>query len=95
MPAGGDPWSAWAAHVLDAWVRGARDGLADPDIAAAARGCFLAAYTALARHGAPRDARDAVAEHTERYVPRGRSPADDGQASSVRRSCAPSARVAS
>ncbi len=96
-----DPRAAEAAlaatHRLrrDAWPRAARHGLTDPDIAAAARGCFLAAYAALARHGAARDVRDAVAVHTERYVLRGRSPADDRQASSVRRSCAPSARVAS
>jgi hypothetical protein len=36
-----------------------------------------AAYAALARQGAARDLRDAVAGFTERYVLRGRCPADD------------------
>ena len=57
--------------------RVARDALTDPALAAAARECFVAAYASLARHGVARDLRDAVAEHTERYVLRGRCPADD------------------
>ena len=59
------------------WERAARDGLTDPALAAAARECFLAAYAALARHGVARELRDAVAVYTERYVLRGRCPADD------------------
>lgn len=59
------------------WERAARDALTDPVLAAAARDCFLAAYAALARQGASRELRDAVAEFTERYVHRGRCPADD------------------
>jgi glutamate--cysteine ligase len=59
------------------WERVARDALTDPVLAAAARECFLAAYAALARHGADRRLRDALAEYTERYVLRGRTPADD------------------
>jgi glutamate--cysteine ligase len=59
------------------WGRAARDALTDPVLAAAARACFLAAYAALARQGAARDLRDAVAGFTERYVMRGRCPADD------------------
>ena len=59
------------------WERAARDALTDPGLAAAARDCFLAAYAALARHGVSRDLRDAVADFTERYVLRGRCPADD------------------
>jgi len=59
------------------WERAARDALTDPALAAAARECFLAAYAALARQGVSRDLRDAVADFTERYVLRGRCPADD------------------
>ena len=59
------------------WERAARDALADPALAAAARECFVAAYAALARQGASRGLRDAVADFTERYVLRGRCPADD------------------
>ncbi|GIE98928.1 glutamate-cysteine ligase family protein [Paractinoplanes rishiriensis] len=59
------------------WERAARDALTDPVLAAAARDCFLAAYAALARHGADRRLRDALADFTERYVLRGRTPADD------------------
>jgi glutamate--cysteine ligase len=59
------------------WERAVRDALADPDIAVAARSLFLSAYGALARRGAPRRMRDAIADYLERYVSRGRCPADD------------------
>ncbi|WP_238489442.1 glutamate-cysteine ligase family protein [Actinoplanes flavus] len=59
------------------WERAARDALTDPVLAAAARDCFLAAYAGLARQGVSRELRDAVADFTERYVYRGRCPADD------------------
>jgi glutamate--cysteine ligase len=59
------------------WERAARDALTDPVLAAAARECFLAAYAALARQGAARSLRDALADYTERYVLRARTPADD------------------
>ena len=59
------------------WERAARDALTDPELAAAARECFVAAYAALARQGVSRELRDAVADFTERYVLRGRCPADD------------------
>jgi glutamate--cysteine ligase len=59
------------------WERAARDALSDPELAAAARECFVAAYGALARQGVSREIRDAVADFTERYVLRGRCPADD------------------
>jgi glutamate--cysteine ligase len=65
---------AYAGRV---WEIAARDALTDARLAAAARECFVAAYAALARRGAPRDLRDAVAAFTERYVMRGRCPADD------------------
>ncbi len=61
----------------DLWERAARDALTDPGLAAAARSVFPAAYAALARRAAPRGVRDAVAVFCERYVFRGRCPADD------------------
>ena len=80
-----DPRAAEAAEQATAgltgeprlWERAARDALTDPVLAAAARDCFVAAYAALARHGAARGLRDAVAAFTDRYVMRGRCPADD------------------
>ncbi|MBB4740449.1 glutamate--cysteine ligase [Actinoplanes octamycinicus] len=73
---------AYAAtvHLVDEpllWERAARDALTDPVLADAARACFLAAYGSFARHGATRELRDALADFTERYVNRGRCPADD------------------
>lgn len=65
------------AYAKGVWERAARAALTDPELAVAARECFLAAYAALARQGAARDLRDAVAGFTERYVLRGRCPADD------------------
>jgi glutamate--cysteine ligase len=59
------------------WRRAARVGLADPDLAKAARACFAAAESALARSGAPPALRQAVSDFTERYPERGRCPAHD------------------
>ena len=61
----------------EVWRRAARIGLADPDLAKAARTCFAAAESALARTGAPAALRQALAAFTERYPERGRCPADD------------------
>ena len=80
-----DPLAAAEALVATAglagaprlWERAAGDALADPELAAAARSLFLSAYAALARRGAPRPVRDAVGGYLERYVLRGRCPADD------------------
>jgi len=78
-----DPLAAAEALVAtsgldgDLWTRAARDALTDPELAAAARSCFVSAYAALARQGAGRDLRDAVADYSERYVMRSRCPADD------------------
>jgi glutamate--cysteine ligase len=55
------------------WRRAARFGLADPGLAAAARTCFQAVIAALPA-GQVRSATEAFAE---RYVERGRCPADD------------------
>lgn len=68
---------ATAGLPPDAWTRAARDGLTNPLLSAAARSCFVAAYAALARQGADRGLRDAVATYIHRYVSRGRTPADD------------------
>ncbi|WP_432824809.1 glutamate-cysteine ligase family protein [Dactylosporangium sp. CA-092794] len=59
------------------WLAAARDGLTDPALAAAALACFTAAQSVLARRGAPLPVRDAVAGFLDRYVRRGRCPADD------------------
>jgi glutamate--cysteine ligase len=59
------------------WQRAARRGLEDPAIATAGVRCFEAAGAALGRLGAPAHIRRAVADFTERYVVRGRCPADD------------------
>ena len=46
-------------------------------LAKAAQECFEAADAALARLDAPPAVRNAVADYSERYVRRGRCPADD------------------
>ncbi|MCQ4045874.1 ergothioneine biosynthesis glutamate--cysteine ligase EgtA [Streptantibioticus rubrisoli] len=87
-----DPLAALAAHravgALDLrpydrapgnplWQRAARHGLADPALRGAAEACFAAAREALPRLGASTAIRTAVDAFTERYVARGRCPADD------------------
>lgn len=59
------------------WVGAARDGLSDPELRAAAAVCFDLALEALPRMGATRAVQDAVAGFRDRYVARGRCPADD------------------
>ncbi|MYT34280.1 MULTISPECIES: ergothioneine biosynthesis glutamate--cysteine ligase EgtA [unclassified Streptomyces] len=59
------------------WRTAARAGLTDPELHAAAVACFDAAQEALPRLGAAPEIRAAVAEYVERYVARGRCPADD------------------
>lgn len=59
------------------WERAARDALADPVIAAAARSCFVAALEALPRLGVPVSVRAAAEAYHARYVERARTPADD------------------
>ncbi|MFP3986573.1 ergothioneine biosynthesis glutamate--cysteine ligase EgtA [Streptomyces sp. E11-3] len=59
------------------WLDAARHGLADPELRDAAAGCFAAALDALPRRGVPTAVRDAVGAFAERYVDRGRCPADD------------------
>jgi glutamate--cysteine ligase len=59
------------------WVAATRDGLTDPELHEAAVVCFAAAAEALPRLGATAEVQCAVAEFTDRYVARGRCPADD------------------
>ncbi|MFW3463890.1 ergothioneine biosynthesis glutamate--cysteine ligase EgtA [Streptomyces microflavus] len=59
------------------WTMAAREGLADPELRAAAVVCFETALTALDRMGASEAVRDTVAAFNDRYVARGRCPADD------------------
>ena len=59
------------------WLRAARLGLADPALAKAASECFTAACASLARSGASAQVTGAVADFADRYVSRGRCPADD------------------
>ncbi|MFE5908969.1 ergothioneine biosynthesis glutamate--cysteine ligase EgtA [Streptomyces wedmorensis] len=62
------------------WVAAARDGLADPELHAAARTVFAVALDALPRVGASESVRRAVAAFQERYVIPGICPADELQA---------------
>ncbi|MEU8714139.1 ergothioneine biosynthesis glutamate--cysteine ligase EgtA [Streptomyces sp. NPDC048663] len=59
------------------WIDAARTGLGDPELHEAAVACFAAALEALPRLGAAREVVAAVAAFTDRYVRRGRCPADD------------------
>ncbi|MET8751221.1 ergothioneine biosynthesis glutamate--cysteine ligase EgtA [Streptomyces sp. NPDC004667] len=59
------------------WHTAARTGLADRDLRTAATACFEAAAEALPRLGADTRVRDTVGDFTDRYVRRGRCPADD------------------
>ncbi|WP_326586644.1 ergothioneine biosynthesis glutamate--cysteine ligase EgtA [Streptomyces sp. NBC_01294] len=60
------------------WRTAARHGLADPELRTAATACFLAAVEALPRLGASPHVQETVGAFTERFVLRGRCPADDG-----------------
>jgi glutamate--cysteine ligase len=59
------------------WLDAARQGLADPELQEVAVVCFAAALEALPRLGATTEVTDAVAAYLDRYVSRGRCPADD------------------
>ncbi|MFF8653021.1 ergothioneine biosynthesis glutamate--cysteine ligase EgtA [Streptomyces huasconensis] len=66
-----------AAPRSPLWLDAARGGLADAELREAAAVCFAAAVDALPRMGADASTRDAVAAYADRYVARGRCPADD------------------
>lgn len=59
------------------WRSAARYGLAVPALREAAVACFTTALEVLSRTGADPSARAAVADFMDRYVSRGRCPADD------------------
>ena len=64
--------------ALSPWLRAAREGPADPRFGRAIRDCFEAADAALSRSAGNQVViRRAVADFAERYVLRGRCPADD------------------
>ena len=67
---------AAVAPCAERWAEACRDALTDPALARAARSCFAAAHAALLRREATPLAR-LVADYAERYVERGRCPADD------------------
>lgn len=60
-----------------AWDNAALHALDDPVLAQSALKCFDAALDALPRLGADKETLDASAEFIDRYVARGRCPADD------------------
>lgn len=64
------------ALTADLWMDAARDGLRNPLLRQAALACFEAAAEALPRVGCD-GAAGLIAEYADRYVRRGRSPADD------------------
>ncbi|MDQ6797791.1 MAG: glutamate-cysteine ligase family protein [Actinomycetota bacterium] len=68
---------ATSCGAVGQWVDAARTGLGRPALAASARGCFDAALAALDRLGAGTTLTDLVAAYSERWVERGRTPADD------------------
>lgn len=59
------------------WIDAARSGLADPELHEVAVECFTAALQALPRLGATTEVTDAVAAYYDRYVVKGRCPAND------------------
>jgi glutamate--cysteine ligase len=59
------------------WAQAARDGLADPEFAAAARACFAVVLDVLAEGGTDGTTFRATRAFAERYVAHGRCPADD------------------
>jgi glutamate--cysteine ligase len=65
------------APVRDRWAVAARDALRDPALRAAADRCFSAALGALRRLDADPGTVAATATFYDRYVARGRCPADD------------------
>ncbi|MBW3579411.1 MAG: ergothioneine biosynthesis glutamate--cysteine ligase EgtA [Actinobacteria bacterium] len=66
-----------AAPISDRWSDAARHGLAHPDLREASRACFVAALAALPRLGADATTLAAAEGFYERFVDRGRCPADD------------------
>jgi glutamate--cysteine ligase len=76
--------AGWDPFTAAPWLRAARAGLSEPDLAMAAVTCFDAALDGLGRLSAPSDMCAAVAEFIDRYVARQRCPADDWDTSGHR-----------
>jgi glutamate--cysteine ligase len=68
---------AATAATARSWREAARHGLSHAGLAASARRCFHAAIEALPRIGVDAETADACGEFFERFVARGRCPADD------------------
>jgi glutamate--cysteine ligase len=66
-----------ATHSRGCWTAAAHDGLSDRRLQVAADRCFTAVLDALPRLGTDADTIAAVASFHDRYVARGRCPADD------------------
>ena len=66
-----------AAPFAQSWSLASGPALAHPGMQRAAQECFAAASGAMADIGAGPELTDAVAEYVERFVARGRTPADD------------------
>ena len=63
--------------VADCWPEAAQHGLGHPALASAARTCFAASLEALPRMGVDRETVEVTESYVDRYVDRGRCPADD------------------
>ncbi|MFB6612914.1 ergothioneine biosynthesis glutamate--cysteine ligase EgtA [Streptomyces sp. NPDC085524] len=72
-----DAYGSGPAPRNPLWRSAARHALADPELRTAATACFRAAAEALPRLGASTHVQDTVGAFAERYVLRGRCPADD------------------
>jgi glutamate--cysteine ligase len=77
------------APTRGAWIAAAHDGVADPRLQRAADWCFRAVLDGLPRLGTDAATVDAVAAYHDRYVARGRCPADDLLAGWLRLQAAP------
>jgi glutamate--cysteine ligase len=65
------------ARFAGSWPLASGPALSHPGMQSAARECFTAAFDALGDAGADQELSDAVAEYAERFVARGRTPADE------------------
>ena len=69
--------AAAVGPVRDRWTAAARHGLADPALLRAAQRCFAVALEALPRLNAGASTIEATEKFIDRYVARGRCPADE------------------
>jgi glutamate--cysteine ligase len=76
-PSAADAAAEAVAPVRDSWTAAARDSLAVPALHRAAQRCFAAALGAFDRLGVDAETVRATEAFLDRYVARGRCPADD------------------